>query len=61
MKKTYISPEALTVCLTMSRIIAQSDPFSLNDTGGTGDLKDDLADPNGEIFTKGYKNIWDTE
>ena len=64
MKKTYISPEALTVNLTMSNIIATSGSRTLyvDDSDGTikGDvISDEDADADGLV--KGSRNLWDNE
>ena len=59
MKKTYISPEALTVSLTMSNIIAQSPNGSIPNGGKDASEQYDM-DTEGDV--KGLnKNIWDTE
>lgn len=59
MKKTYISPEALTVSLTMCNIIAQSPNGSI--PGGDANASEKYGiDTEGDV--KGLnKNIWDTE
>ena len=54
MKKTYITPAALTVALGTTQMLAESLPVG----GG-----DDTIGDSGEILTKENKstNIWDNE
>ena len=54
MKKTYISPEMLTVHLGTCKMMAES--FDI----GTGEGDPEIGD-SGDILTKESKNIWDEE
>ena len=58
-KKTYITPEMLSVALSMNNIIAQS-PLDIKQTGDTAPLSDKPATYGGEAMVKGT-NIWDEE
>ncbi len=59
MKKTYITPEMLTVALSMNNIIAAS-PLNVTKDGDTAPLSDKSATENGEAMVKGT-NVWDEE
>ena len=60
MKKTYIIPEALTVSLNTSTIIAAS-PNNINISGTTGTANFINEEPTGEVLTKESVNVWDEE
>ena len=53
MKKTYITPEALTVVLGTCQMMAESAPKTTVDT-------EDPVDPN-DFDVKENKNVWDEE
>ena len=57
MKKTYISPAALTVQLGTVQMMAESLDIYTNSTG----TDDDTITDGGQILTKGSKSIWDEE
>ncbi|MBQ9169793.1 MAG: hypothetical protein IJ148_03070 [Bacteroidaceae bacterium] len=59
MKKTYITPEALTVVLSMNNIIASS-PLNIKETGDTTSLSDKSATSGADAMVKGV-NVWDEE
>ena len=59
MKKTYIIPEALVVCLSMSLPLAGS-PLNVTQDGDTADLNDDYADEGTDALVK-FSSIWDEE
>ena len=56
MKKTYITPEALTISLAMSLPLAMSG----HDEIGDGQLVKEQVEINGGT-TSGGKSIWDNE
>ena len=58
MKKSYITPEALQVSLTMSLPLAGS-PLNVTKDGDTADLNDDEADDESDALVKGTINLWD--
>ena len=58
MKKTYITPEALTVCLAMSAPLLD---MSLNDEIGDEVLTKENKDGLNGTTTGGSKSIWDEE
>lgn len=57
MKKTYISPAALTVQLGTVQMMAESLDIYTNSTG----IDDDTITDDSQILTKGSKSIWDEE
>ena len=59
MKKTYISPEALTVVLGTCNMMAESIEIKL---GGTGSVEDTITGEE-QILTKESRdiNLWDNE
>ncbi len=57
MKKTYISPAALTVQLGTVQMMAESLDIYTNSTG----TDDDTITDDSQILTKGSKSIWDEE
>lgn len=57
MKKTYIMPEALTVELGTTQMMAQS--LVIHKT--TGEDDEDVIDDPSQILTKENKNLWDEE
>ena len=59
MKKTYITPEMLTVALSMNNIIAAS-PLDIQNTGDTAPLSDKSA-TSGEAAMVKSTNVWDEE
>ncbi len=59
MKKTYITPETLTVALSMNNIIAAS-PLNIKSTGDTAPLSDNSATSGADAMVKGT-NVWDEE
>ena len=56
-KKTYISPEMLTVQLGTCKMMAESLPIG----GGEGSGSGSTIDNPGDILTKENKSIWDEE
>ena len=60
MKKTYISPEALTVSLNTSNIIATS-PLNVTGESGTATLNNTQATYNADALVKEDKNVWSDE
>ena len=60
MKKTYITPEALYVSLTMSLPLAGS-VLHVVDNGDTATLDDGYADEGTDALVKGNTNLWDIE
>lgn len=58
MKKSYITPEALQVSLTMSLPLAGS-PLNVTKDRDTAELNDDEADEGSDALVKGTTNIWD--
>lgn len=58
-KKTYITPEMLSVALSMNNIIAQS-PLNIKNTGDTAPLSDKSANSGADAMVKGT-NVWDEE
>ena len=67
MKKTYFTPEVLTVSLAMSSPLATSGFNVTNDgdqaTLPSGDDDDDYADDGAPALVKGYtsQNLWNNE
>ncbi len=59
MKKTYQTPEALTVVLSMNNIIATS-PLNVTTDGDTAPLSDKSATDGEDALVKG-KSLWDSE
>jgi hypothetical protein len=59
MKKIYITPEMLTVALSMNNIIAAS-PLNIKETGDTAPLSDKSANSGADAMVKGT-NLWDEE
>ncbi|MBP3711281.1 MAG: hypothetical protein IJ219_10700 [Bacteroidaceae bacterium] len=59
MKKTYQTPEALTVVLSMNNIIATS-PLNVTTDGDTAGLSDNSATDGADALVKG-KSLWDSE
>ena len=59
MKKTYITPEMLTVVLSMNNFIAAS-PLDIQNTGDTAPLSDKSANSGADAMVKGV-NLWDEE
>ena len=59
MKKTYIIPEALTVSLNTSNIIAAS-PLNVTGDSGNATLNNESAGDN-TILVKEDVNVWDEE
>ena len=59
MKKTYQTPEALTVCLTQILPLASS-PMNVTTDGDTAGLNDGYAGDGDDALTKGMNGIWDT-
>lgn len=57
MKKTYISPAALTVQLGTVQMMAESLDIYTNSTGTDDGTITDAS----QILTKGSKSIWDEE
>ena len=61
MKKTYLTPEILEVCLQHHGIICTSpngyDGKSINMSGGTGNQ---ISDEN-SVWTKESSSVWDEE
>ena len=56
MKKTYITPEALTVVLGTCQMMAESQPqVDVNPTPGEGPVL------GGDLDVKESKNVWDEE
>lgn len=65
MKKTYITPEALTLCLAMSLPLATSG-FNVTQDGETTTLPsgdDDYADDGADALVKGFtsQDLWTNE
>ena len=58
MKKTYISPAALTVQLGTVHMMAES--FKINSTYDPGDEKTYVSSSD-QILTKESKSLWDNE
>ncbi len=62
MKKTYIIPEALTVRLNMSNIIAASpSPVTITGDSGSATLNNFQTEDGAGILVKGDVNLWDNE
>lgn len=60
MKKTYIIPEALTVSLNTSNIIAASpNNITINGDSGSATFVEDGTP--GDVLTKESKSVWDEE
>ena len=59
MKKTYQTPEALTVVLSMNNIIATS-PLNVTTDGDTAPLSGKSATDGEDALVKG-KSLWDSE
>ena len=54
MKKRYITPEAIAVCLSANSIIALS-----VDNESQTELKNDYADKDAPALVKGGSSVWD--
>jgi hypothetical protein len=61
MKKTYISPKTDIVSVELQKMIAaSSDPITLTEEGGTGQLIDSAPSGTTEVLSRG-SSLWDDD